>query len=244
MKRLHALTIVEVLVVIGLLVPAVLMVAVCAHADEATDNDKQKNAKQLKDIMMAFVLWSDANTQTGALPGVYTTKRPPGYPLNATDPSVVGRFWALVAAIGIEPIDPRILVNPTDGVPKTPWSNPDFVIKAGKTTAAAAGFGPGNVSYALLSTKLTGGAQNTEWHNNVNAGCPLICDRNRGTPAAPASSWSKAGWQGDIAWGDTHVTFENAPKNLNETICGNATGTNDLWAPATSSNGGMVNPGS
>jgi len=128
-------------------------------------------------------------------------------------------------------------------VPETVWSNPYLTITPGVTTAAAAGFGSNNVSYALLSTKM-----GSEWHNNTNAGCPLICDRNRGTPGAPTSSftagWLSCGpWQGCVGWGDVHVTFETS-STLPVTIYGNKIPKNDLWAPATSSNAGMVNPGS
>jgi hypothetical protein len=57
-------------------------------------------------------MWADANSQTGALPGSYTSNPPTGYPANATDPTVVGRFWALAAPTGTDPLSPKMLVNP------------------------------------------------------------------------------------------------------------------------------------
>jgi hypothetical protein len=167
-----------------------------------------------------------------------TSDPPADYPQNATDLTVVGRFWALVGASGIDPLDPRKLVNPITGVPETVWSNPNCTTQPGVTTARTAGFGSNNVSYALLSTKM-----DSQWHNMWNAGCSMICDRNRGTSAAPKSSWSKTGWQGNVVWGDTMVTFETSSTNLNEALDGNKCPINNLWAPATSSNAGMVNPG-
>jgi hypothetical protein len=152
-----------------------------------------------------------------------------------------------------------MLVNrKSDVVPETVWTNtPNTIygITPGVTTASAVGFGSNNVSYALLSTKM--GTDSTskfaipgEWRNNTNAGCPMICDRNRGTPAAPFSSWTPTGWftkptgwQGSVGWGDVHTTFETSPI-LSVTLYGSSVTTSNLWGPATSSNAGMVNPGS
>jgi hypothetical protein len=132
-----------------------------------------------------------------------------------------------------------MFVNPVSrDVSETVWSNPNCTISPGVTTAGAAGFSSNNVSYALLSTRM-----GSEWRDNTNAGCPMICDRNRGTSAAPSSSWSATGWMGCVAWGDVHTTLENSPI-LSVTIYGSASPTSNLWGPATSSNAGMLNPGS
>ena len=71
------------------------------------------------------------------------------------------------------------------------------VIVPGVTTYMTAHFGRNNVSYALLSTAMVG-----EWRKSRNANCPMICDRNRGTPTAAFSSWSaKVRIKGDVANG-------------------------------------------
>jgi hypothetical protein len=245
---IEALTIVA---VISILV--VLLLVVGPRSSPRAPALKMKNSTQLRAIMTEYALWSDANGRLGPAtnptvrqadgqyPGSFGTGAG-GFPPNAADTSVVGRLWVLVNATGIDPLNPKVLINPLPGVPEKAWSNPSITLVPGVTTAGAAGFGPNNVSYALLSTKM-----GSEWWNNTNAGCPMICDRNRGTPSAPSSSWSGTdhpAWQGSVAWGDVHATFETSSVNLNETLYGNHCPVNDLWAPATSSNAGMVNPGS
>jgi hypothetical protein len=199
----------------------------------------------MRTVLVAFSMWSDANSGKGDFPGSLMTALGK-YPANATDPSVVARFWALVAAPGIDPVSPKMFVNPLATGIETVWNNTaaantidwDYNMRKGITTALTASFGSNNVSYALLSTKM-----GSEWHNNMNAGCPMICDRNRGTPAAATSSWSSPDWHGNVGWGDCHATFENS-SIFPVTIYGNTVPNNNLWAPATSSNAGMLNPGS
>jgi hypothetical protein len=253
MKRMRAFTLIDALCI--MLVVLVLLVAVAVIGPGLAAShygDNMKNATQLKGMMTAFIAWSDANSNKTPTPNAATQPAPgdfPGgitaatgnYPANATEPSVVGRLWALVAAPGTGPLNPKMLVNPAQGVPETVWSTPPHVsIAPGVTTAATAHFGSNNVSYGLLSTKM-----GSEWRNKLNAGCPMICDRNRGTPVAPSSSWStwyNPTWQGNVAWGDCHVTWETSPI-FGVTIYGNTSTTSNLWAPGTSSNAGMVNPG-
>jgi hypothetical protein len=247
-KNVRAFAMTEVLVAIALAVFVVVLIGVLVNA-AATAWDKDMRGNQTRNIMVWFSMWSDANSAVRPMPNPAT--QPvcgdlPGslpmatgnYPANATDPSVVARFWALIAAPGIDPLDPRMLVNlKRGGVPETVWSNANFTVTRGVTTVAAAGFASNNVSYALLSTRM-----GSEWRNNSNAGCPMICDRNRGTPAAAASSWSTRTWVGHVAWGDCHYTFEHSPI-FSVTIYGKTIPNNNLWAPATSSNAGMVDPG-
>jgi prepilin-type N-terminal cleavage/methylation domain-containing protein len=196
---------------------------------------KMKNSTQLRGIMTEFSMWSDENSQTGEFPGGITA--PAGtYPQNAAATTVLDRFWALVAAPGSDPLNPRMLVNPAAGGIDTVWAG-SIAIKPGATSAASAQFGVHNVSYALLSTTM-----GSEWHNNTNPGCPMICDRNRGTNALPSSSWSSSQWQGSVGWGDVHTTFETSPV-LSVTLYGNTCPSSNLWDRATSSNAGMLNPG-
>jgi type II secretory pathway pseudopilin PulG len=240
MKRLHAFTMIEALVVLALVVAVVAVLLPMTSVQGQTGdvrNQRAKNAIQLRGIMTAFAMWSDANSQTGDLPGAYSSNPPVGYPANAERQDVVSRFWSLVAPSGIDPLNPKMLVSPKADVPEKVWSNPNLNINPGVTVAADAGFGSNNVSYALLSIQM-----GPEWHNNTNAGCPLACDRNRGTAEAPASTWSAADWQGCVAWGDVHTTWEKSPV-LSATIFGTAITNSNLWAPASSSNAGMVNPG-
>jgi hypothetical protein len=253
MKRARAFTLIEALVVVVVIVLVAIMLIIPALPHQKQMADSMKNCSQMRTIINTFYMWSDANcpvtsttsaasaptasTFVGGFPGGIASAAG-NYPANAGDPRVVARFWALIAAPGIDPLDPKMLVNPMRaGVPETIWSNPNSTIVSGVTSAYAVGFGSNNVSYALLSTKM-----GSEWRNNINASCPMICDRNRGTPAAPTSSWSTAGWVGGVAWGDCHTTWEHSPI-LEVNVYGNNCPTSNLWGPATSSNAGMLNPG-
>lgn len=60
---------------------------------------------------------------------------------------------------------------------------------------------PDNVSYALLN------ARSGEWLDHRNRHAPLIADRQR-PHGLDASVWNDAKWQGFVAWGDAHVTWE------------------------------------
>ena len=233
MTKRRAFTLIELLVVIAIIAMLIgILVPSLAMARRAAS--KVKNDTQVKAIMTAFTIWSDANTVTGDLPGGITSASN-GYPVNATDTTVVGRFWALVAASGVDPLPAKVLVSPMAGASETVWAGAS-AISPGVTTASVGGFGSNNVSYALLSTVLTG-----EWRNNVNACCPMVCDRYRTTTYS--SSWSSSAWEGNIGWGDCHGTFENSSV-LPVTIYGSAIPSDNIWAPATSSNASMVNPGS
>jgi hypothetical protein len=68
MKRLHSHTIVEVLAAIGVIVTVLLLVVVSCNANLVGNKDR-KNAKQLRDIMVTFMMWADANGHVTDLPG-------------------------------------------------------------------------------------------------------------------------------------------------------------------------------
>jgi prepilin-type N-terminal cleavage/methylation domain-containing protein len=242
MKKLRAFTLIELLVVIAIIALLIgILVPALAAARKAAN--KMKNSTQLRGTMTAFSMWSDANSQTQDLPGAYSTNPPTGYPVNATDQTVVGRFWALIAASGVDPLNSKLLVNPIATGTETVWTNSTVTINPGVTTATTGLFYSNNVSYALLSTTIGSNISNSEWHNNTNAGCPIVADRNRGSAAAPTSSWSSSGWQGSVGWGDVHTTFETNPV-LSVTIYGSSCPSSNLWQTACSSTAGMVNPGS
>jgi prepilin-type N-terminal cleavage/methylation domain-containing protein len=245
MRKLRAFTLIELLVVIAIIALLIgILVPSLAAARRAAM--KMRNSTQVRGVVHAYILWSDANSTTNDLPGGITAAIG-NYPVNATDTTVVGRFWALLAAAGTDPLNPKMIINPISSGTDTLWTNTSSTaINPGVTTynQVSPNFASNNVSYALLAT-----AMGTEWKNNINAGCPLVCDRNRATTAAAAySSWSGAAswWQGNVGWGDGHATSENS-SSMNITIYGNsfAAGNSvNLWLTATSSNAGMVNPGS
>lgn len=109
---------------------------------------------------------------------------------------VASRYWMLLSQSFIPP---EILGHPYDRVAM--W-----------TTGAVV---PTNFSHAML--RITGtsadAGRRAEWADNANSAAPLISDRNTGVSNADgqvSSLWTdKPGdWQGHVAWGDNHVTFE------------------------------------
>jgi prepilin-type N-terminal cleavage/methylation domain-containing protein len=244
MKKLRGFTLIELLVVIAIIALLIgILVPALGAARKAAN--KMRNGTQLRGLAMGFAMWSDANSSTQDFPGAYTSNPPTGYPANATDTTVVGRFWALVAATGIDPMTTKMFIDPVMTGSTTVWSSSSVTITPGTTTASTAQFTSNNVTYALLSTTM-----GTEWHNNTNSGCPLIADMNTKTPTTgqggtpPTSAWSTSGWTGNVAWGDVHTTFENSPV-LSVTIYGNSSPSSNMWSSsANSSTAQMVDPGS
>lgn len=102
-----------------------------------------------------------------------------------TGDTASARFQELTTK-GSDPLGSNMLINPKD-------QGKQLYSGQGSLTTA-------NFSYALLA------AHSPEWRNNFNARAPIACDRLVG----PGSIWNAKQWEGSVAWGDTHVTYENS----------------------------------
>jgi prepilin-type N-terminal cleavage/methylation domain-containing protein len=231
-------TLIELLVVASIIALVMGLLVPCLGA--ARQRAKMaKNAANVRGITASLLIWADANMNGRQFPAACPNhKLAASLPLNATDTSTAGRFWALLAGLG-EPPPPQALVNPAGK--ETPYMG-SYVPGASQSPQ----FGPNNLSYAMLDPSAP------EYTSNGNSAAPLIADMNTfpGPPGPPEpdadvsspgwSYWSRAlGWQGHVGWGDGHVSFEFSSKftvvALNQTCADN-----DIWV-ATGNTAPVIN---
>ena len=193
---------------IGIMVPAL------GAARRAAN--KMKNGTQMTAMAKNTILWSDQfYQQDSEFPRAGLTPDPTtfGYPRGIPSNSVGDRLGALVN-MGSDVLAPAMLVNPIGSDVAASGIIPNIVLQ------------PHNVSYALLD------AENVEWKNKVNASAPLGSDKQvRG-----GSFWNTKWWEGDVVWGDTHVTWETGQTSgawPSTTIGGNTTANDDLFSGDT-----------
>ena len=98
-----------------------------------------------------------------------------------------------------------MLINPvgTD----VPYDNAGTIPTITLTIDTAAG-AKNNLSYGCLEAK------NSEWKNKINSAAPLLADRNINGTATKKTFWNNNNWEGDVVWGDTHVSWESGQNNL------------------------------
>jgi hypothetical protein len=110
------------------------------------------------------------------------------------------------------------------------------------TLVTNTGFRPGRAARVLVSGVEAGtvgevapavlDALNVEWKNKINSAAPLACDKQIGR----GSFQSNKHWEGNVVWGDTHVTFESGQTTASwptTTVNGHTTVHDNLFTGAT-----------
>ena len=240
MKR-QGFTLIELLAVIAVVLVIIVIVVTIQIATRPPGQIQMKNRTQQTAIAKSMIFWSDQFYQQGLefprtgltpAPGTFTPNM--NWLANNQIPNnrPENRIQCLLN-MGSDVLAPQMLINPvgTD----TPYSGSD--------TIPNIVLAPNNLSYAMLDAK------NVEWANRVNAGVPLLCDRQVPGQGANGSFWNNQYWEGSVCWGDTHVTWESGKKSTywpKTKINGVTNPHDDLFAGAagpTSTDTLMYNPG-
>lgn len=183
--QVRGLTIVELLVVIGILalLVGILLPALGAARRSATCT---QNNTQVRGIHLSLVMYAQGNE--GFLPGIDATGE-------VFKPRVEDRFEILLRG---NYFTGEYLVAPEESRPV--WAGGPVTFE--------------NYSYALLDIEPERGARYAEWRETLNTQAVAVSDRNTGEDAAENVSSlysSQPGrWYGRVAWNDNHVTFESS----------------------------------
>ena len=188
--RVRGNTVVEILVTLVLIAVAVSiwMVTRDRGMRRPGTSNRMQNMVHVAGICQALVIYATGQPDQ-QFPGIDAEGN-----AFAADPAA--RFFTLVS-IPLDPLDPRMLVTPTDTA-TTVWDG-------------VSPFTSANHSYALLDISELG-TRRKKWSNGMDASTPLISDRNTATDGkSTASVWNSTSWKGAVGWPDGHVTFESTP---------------------------------
>ena len=212
MRHHHGFTLVDLAIVVAILIVIALLVIPAWRAARRSGG-KLPSAAQLTALAKNMVLWSDQfYRRTQDFPRTGLIPPPPNYTIASNSPT--DRMAAL-CNMGSDTLNPSGLVNPVVGTDKAAKGKvPTIVLHSN------------NLSYAVLD------AENFEWKNRINAFAPLACDKQVGK----GTFWDDKFWQGEVVWGDSHVSWEGGEKSTSwpsTTINGHTTVRDDLFAGTT-----------
>ncbi len=176
---------------------------------------RMQNGTQVRGVQQAFVLFAQGNN--GFYPGLDAGS---GKAINAIAPSATQYGAAAPSNTDISAVY-AILLNGE-------FFTTEYIIspveKESKTMAPAVSSSHtitrADYSYALLQFGNEQGneGRREEWKETMNSQAPVVADRSKAIDSTMKTtslftedtSGQSTAWQGNVAWNDNHVTFENS----------------------------------
>ena len=210
MKPVKAFTLVEMLVVIGL-IALLLGILIPTLAGAKKTGNRMKSTAQVRSIQTSMVLYSEKNN--GWYPLLNSSGKFVDHTYNVNNqngptPSSTGTtnrelvFWHLLKGAYFPPEE---LISPSEDVYEAysgeSYDDGDY---------ASNNFDSDHFySYTLLEVEETVSSNlKRYWRNNANGQVVILTDRNTGDLVDPTSLHSSNGWKGVVGWNDGHATFE------------------------------------
>ena len=215
MKPVKAFTLVEMLVVIGL-IALLLGILIPTLSGAKKSGNRMKSTVQARSIQTSMVLYSGnnngwyplLNSSGKFIDDLYKVNDQDAYggsedPTGTTSRELV--FWHLLKGAYFPPEE---LISPSEHEYKA-YSGESY----DPGTYVSNNFDSGHFySYTLLDIDNNGNSNlKRYWRNNANGQAVIITDRYMGAWDDPTSLHSSTGWQGVVGWNDGHATFELDP---------------------------------
>jgi len=120
-------------------------------------------------------------------------------------------------------LDPQMLVNPVSGETAAEIPNDGSDINLDNN----------NCSYALLDAQGNSANSTSGWKSSwdTNSSMPLASDEGTNN----GSYWDNEQWQGNVGWGDGHVTREGNQILDQTKVGGQSTQDDDIWVDGSPS---------